>query len=145
MTDTVTTKEVADKIGIADGKLGAQGVVFPRYALVWLDTKRPLGMAEISDGGLTAWPPTPTQLSADIPTEAPKDLYPTSDIKFVILKIGELGTKVDRLIDNIKGHGEKIDAVRHRFSFVKGALWVIGGLVGIGIAAATIYVRMQGH
>jgi hypothetical protein len=54
-----------------------------------------------------------------------------------MLEIGKLATKVDRLIEDVRGHGDKIDAVRHQVTFVKGALWVIGGVLAfIGLAAA---------
>jgi hypothetical protein len=48
-----------------------------------------------------------------------------------MLEIGKLSTKVDRLIADVDGHGDKIDAVRHQVTFVKGALWVIGGVLAI--------------
>ncbi len=75
--------------------------------------------------------------SADIPTSPPQDLYAMSDIRFVMLEIGKLTTKVDRLISDVGSHGEKIDAVRHQVSFVRGALYVIGAIIaviGVGIA-----------
>jgi hypothetical protein len=47
-----------------------------------------------------------------------------------------LGTKVDRLIEDVKDHGGKIDGLRHQVSFVRGALYVIAGVIVIlGIAA----------
>jgi hypothetical protein len=65
----------------------------------------------------------------------PRDIYPVSDIRFVLVEIGKLATKTDRLIDDVKGHGDKIDAVRHQASFVKGALYVIGAVIAVlGIA-----------
>ena len=68
----------------------------------------------------------------------PPDLYATSDIRFVMLKIGELMTKVDTLISDVEKHGDKIDQVRHQISFVKGALWVLGGVVA-AISLAVIW------
>jgi hypothetical protein len=64
--------------------------------------------------------------SSEVATTGAQDLYPTSDIRFVIHEIGKLTAKVDRLIDDVAKHGDKIDAVRHQVTFVKGALWVIG-------------------
>lgn len=67
----------------------------------------------------------------EFPQVPPPDLYPTSDIRFVMLEIGKLTTKVDRLIDDVHAHSEKIDALRHQVTFVKGAMWVIGGVLGV--------------
>ncbi len=75
----------------------------------------------------------------EFPQVPPRDLYPVSDIRFVLVEIGKLGIKVDRLIDDVHGHGEKIDALRHQVTFVKGALWVIGGVLAILSVAAIWY------
>lgn len=45
--------------------------------------------------------------------------------------VGALTAKVDRLIDDHKGLSTKLDDVRHTVSFVRGAVWVIGGLLGL--------------
>lgn len=71
----------------------------------------------------------------EFPEVAPRDLYATSDIRFVMLKLGELMTKVDALIGKVDKQGDKIDALEHKVTFVKGAMWVMGGLLAlIGIA-----------
>jgi hypothetical protein len=82
----------------------------------------------------------PPRQFANVPT--PQDLYPTSDIRFVMVELGKLGTKVDRLIQDVDRQGTKIDAVWHQISFVKGALWVLGGLFAIATVAVPIYFRM---
>jgi hypothetical protein len=93
-----------------------------------------------------ASPPNPTEPSgppeqlASVPP--PQDLYATSDIRFVMIELGKVGVKVDRLIQDVEGHGTKIDAVRHQISFVKGALWVIGALVAMLVALITLYLRL---
>jgi hypothetical protein len=56
-----------------------------------------------------------------------------------MIKIGELSTKVDRLIDDVKGQSTKIDTVCHQITFVKGALWVIGFIIVAFVAIATWY------
>ncbi|EAQ25637.1 hypothetical protein ROS217_04809 [Roseovarius sp. 217] len=56
-----------------------------------------------------------------------------------MLSIGQLTTKVDALIKTVEGHGDKIDDLRLKVSFVKGAIWVLGGLFAILIIAATWY------
>lgn len=75
----------------------------------------------------------------------PPDLYPTSDIRFVMIELGKVSVKVDRLIQDVEGQGAKIDAVRHQISFVRGALWVIGGVIAIAVAVITIYLRPALH
>lgn len=75
----------------------------------------------------------------EFPQTTPRDLHATSDIRFVMLSIGELTTKVDSLIKSVDGHGDKIDDLRLKVSFVKGAVWVLGALLAILVVAATWY------
>ena len=75
----------------------------------------------------------------DFPQAPPRDLHQTSDIRFVMLSIGELTTKVDALVKAVDGHGDKIDDLRLKVSFVKGAIWVLGGALALLIVAATWY------
>ena len=70
-----------------------------------------------------------------------RELYPVVDIWFILVEIGKLSTQVHRLIADTSKHGEKIDEVRHQISFVKGALWVIGGLVVIFGAVTVWYLK----
>ncbi len=58
--------------------------------------------------------------------------------------VSALVVKVDRLIVDVGKQGEKIDKVQRQISFVRGALWVIGGLFAIAIAAIGIYARIKG-
>lgn len=78
-------------------------------------------------------------IPSSFPEVTPRDLYPTSDIRFVMLRIGELTTKVDTLISSVDKHGDKIDDLRHKVSFVKGAMWVIAGLLGFLVLAVGWY------
>ena|SRR5213595_427415 len=55
--------------------------------------------------------------------------------------VSSLGTKVDRLIDDVGKQGDKIDTIRNQISFVKGALWVIGGLLALVMAGLVLYAR----
>lgn len=75
----------------------------------------------------------------EFPQTTPKDLHPTSDIRFVMVTIGELTTKVDALVKAVEGHGEKIDDLRLKVSFVKGAVWVLGGLLALLLLLVTWY------
>jgi hypothetical protein len=74
-------------------------------------------------------------------TPPPRDLYQTSDIRFVMVEIGKLTANVDHLITEVQGHGAKIDAVRHQISFVKGALWVIGAMIVLVSTAIGLYLK----
>jgi hypothetical protein len=85
---------------------------------------------------------SPRQLPSVPP---PQDLYQTSDIRFVMIELGKVGVKVDRLIQDVEGQGAKIDAVRHQISFVRGALWVFGALIAIATAAITLYLKTGQH
>lgn len=75
---------------------------------------------------------SPQDTSPDeFPQTTPRDLHPTSDIRFVMLSIGELGAKVDALIKSSDEHGPKIDDLRQKVSFVKGAMWVFGAILAV--------------
>ena len=78
--------------------------------------------------------------SSEVATPAPQDLFATSDIRFVTVRIGELSTKVARLIDDVARQGEKIVGVRHQISSLRGALWVIGFVIAAMGAAAAWYL-----
>lgn len=75
----------------------------------------------------------------DFAQTPPRDLHATSDIRFVMVSIGELTTKVDALVKAVDSHGDKLDELRLKVSFVKGAIWVLGGLLAVLILAATWY------
>ncbi len=55
--------------------------------------------------------------------------------------LGEMFGKLDRVVADVKSHGEKLDIIRSQISFVKGALWVLGGLMAIAITGITVYLR----
>ena len=55
--------------------------------------------------------------------------------------LGEMSSKLDRVVADVKSHGEKLDTIRSQISFVKGALWVLGGLMAIAITGITVYLR----
>ena len=84
-------------------------------------------------------PPGPDTLPEEFPQTNPRDLYATSDIRFVMLKIGELMTKVDSLVSSVDKQGDKIDKLEHKVSFVKGAMWVLGGMLAFLSVAVLWY------
>jgi hypothetical protein len=49
-------------------------------------------------------------------TPPPVELYPTSDIRFVMVELGKLSTKVDRLVDDVKGNSEKVSELKTKMS-----------------------------
>ena len=61
----------------------------------------------------------------------PRDLHPTSDIRFVIVEVAKLTTLVDRLIKDVGSQEEKIDALRHQATYIKGGLAV--AVVALGL------------
>lgn len=67
----------------------------------------------------------------------PRDMYPTSDIRFVMLEIGKLSANVDRLIADVKSHGDKIDTIRHQATYVKATIATGAVLItaAVGLAA----------
>jgi len=58
----------------------------------------------------------------------PRDLHPTSDIRFVMVEIARLTTEVKRLIEDVRAQGEKLDDLGRKVAFGQGAVWVMGGL-----------------
>ena len=67
----------------------------------------------------------------DFPQTTPRDLHPTSDIRFVMIEIAKLSTLVERLIKDVANQEEKIDALRHQATYIKGGLAV--AVVAIGL------------
>jgi hypothetical protein len=51
--------------------------------------------------------------------------------------VGQFEAKLDRLVTDVSGLDTKVDDLRHKVTFVKGALWVIGAIIAIlGLAIA---------
>jgi hypothetical protein len=84
-------------------------------------------------------PTTPTEY----PQVTPRDLYPTSDIRFVMVEIGKLTANVDRLIEDVKSHGGKLDDIKHNVSFVRGAVWASAGLIAALIAVVSFFLSSK--
>lgn len=60
--------------------------------------------------------------------EPPRDLYATSDIRLVLIELGHVKSSIETLSAAVHDHGTKIDDLRLKVAFTKGALWVIGVL-----------------
>lgn len=63
-----------------------------------------------------------------------------ADIRFVLVRIGEIGAKVDRLVEDVSKQSSKIDDVRGKIKFVQGAVWVLGGLLALTTAIFIAYL-----
>jgi hypothetical protein len=65
----------------------------------------------------------------------PQDLYPTSDIRFVLVELGKVGTKLDRLIEDVGKQGDKLGTLettvdRVRTGAIVGAV-ILSGAIGL--------------
>lgn len=105
-------------------------------------------MAESERGGGEDTPRGEPQQPPREFASVPPPTSPMLDYSFTLQAIMEvqksvaqLTTKTDRLISDVDAHGSKIDTIRNQISFVKGAMWVIGGLVVIGMALIGWYIR----
>ena len=82
-----------------------------------------------------------------IPTEYPqiaaRDLYPTSDIRFVLVELGKLTANVDRLIEDTKAHGQELTDIRHQVSFVRGAVWASAALITVLIGVVSFFLSAK--
>lgn len=88
-------------------------------------------MARDVHQGSTASPSVVQGPPQDFASVPPPDLYPTSDIRFVMIELGKLSVKVDRLVDDVKGHGTKIDRLRQIVAWVGGAAAVVFVLLSV--------------
>jgi hypothetical protein len=58
--------------------------------------------------------------------------------------IGELCAKTDRLISDVKSHGDKIDGIRLTLAWVAGGAAVVGVIVGAAITFAVKNITPAG-
>jgi hypothetical protein len=79
----------------------------------------------------------------DFPATAPRDLHPTSDIRFVMRDIGELMAKVDMLISRVDKQGDKIDGLDRTVSSSMTVIKFIGVALGVIFSAATLYIAIK--
>lgn len=69
------------------------------------------------------------------PTSAtPVDLHPTSDIRFVIVEVTKLATKVDRLIDDVGDFSTKLDSLERTVDRVRTGA-IVAAVIISGVAA----------
>ena len=101
-------------------------------------------MASTSRGGAGREEP-PNQFASTPPPHTPMmdHSFTLQAVMELTGSVAALSAKVDRLITDVAKLSEKIDTVRSQISFVRGAVWVIGGLMAIAIAGAALYVRLK--
>lgn len=68
-------------------------------------------------------PDSPTEPES-FPQTTPRDLHPTSDIRFVMIEVAKLSTQVERLIKDVGEQDGKIDGLMHQSTYIKGGLAV---------------------
>jgi hypothetical protein len=76
-------------------------------------------------------PTGPDKSPEEFPQTTPRDMHPTSDIRFVMIEVAKLATKVDRLIEDVADQSEKLDALRHQSTYIKGGIAV--AVIGLGL------------
>ena len=59
------------------------------------------------------------------------------DMQFVLLEIGKLSSNVERLITDVNAVGDKVDNLRHQVTFVRGMLYVLSGVMAVGVYLLT--------
>jgi hypothetical protein len=90
----------------------------------------------VSDIGQDSGPPR------QFPSVPPQDLYPTSDIRFVMVELGKVSTKLDRLIEDVGKHSEKIGKLDTTLDRVRTGAIVAGVLIS---AAVGVFWWMLGE
>lgn len=76
-------------------------------------------------------PREPDSPPEEFAQSTPRDLHPTSDIRFVMVELAKLSTLVERLIKDVGAQEDKIDALRHQATYIKGGLAV--AVVALGL------------
>ena len=61
----------------------------------------------------------------------PQDLYATSDIRLVMIELGKLSTKADRLIEDVEKHGSRIGTLEKSVDRVRTGAIVSGAIVSV--------------
>jgi hypothetical protein len=80
-----------------------------------------------------------SSIPKSFPEVSPRFAQPTHDFTLQAVmemkeSLGQLSAKTDRLISDVKSQGEKIESMRHKFSWVAGGAAVVGFLFAIILA-----------
>jgi hypothetical protein len=63
----------------------------------------------------------------------PQDLYQTSDIRFVMVELGKIGTKIDHLSDTVTKHTDKIGSLERTVDRVRTGAIVAGVVISASV------------
>lgn len=82
------------------------------------------------------------------PQGTPRDLHPTSDIRFVMTEVAKLTERIDNLIERVgdmkgasKETSDKLVDIEKSIAFVKGAVWVFGIFFSIALVVIGVVLR----
>lgn len=82
------------------------------------------------------------------PQGQPRDLHPTSDIRFVMTEVATLTERISNLIDRVDGLKDdgkdaktRLHEIEKSISFVKGAIWVFGALSGVALLILGVVLK----
>jgi len=64
----------------------------------------------------------------------PRDLHPVVDIRFVIAETAKLSSLVDRLVADVRDHGQKLERIALREARLQGAMAVISVIIAAMVA-----------
>lgn len=102
------------------------------------------------DGGSENVPPSSGGPS---PPEPPPQIFPNTpppqsandsqsqQVYVLIGSVSALEVKLARVISDAAEHASKIDTMRNQISFVRGALWIISGIIATALIVAGIYFK----
>lgn len=85
----------------------------------------------------------PQETPSEFPETTPRELHPTSDIRFVMHEVGRLTANVERLIADVQAQGSKIDELRQQASYIKGGMAVAVILIGAFIWIASTFLSAK--
>jgi hypothetical protein len=71
---------------------------------------------------------------ADLAQVTPRDLYPTSDIRFVLVELGKINSEIKNLVEETKKHTTKFDEVGgkiHNLEKVIHGFYVAGAVLAV--------------
>jgi hypothetical protein len=76
-------------------------------------------------------PPPEVPEPGDFPQAPPRDIFPMSDIRLVMIEMAKLSTQVERLIKDVAGQETKLDGLSHQATYIKGGLAV--AIIAVGL------------
>ena len=84
------------------------------------------------------------------PQGTPRELHPTSDIRFVMIEVAKLTERIEHMVkkqDELKADGretrDRLFEIEKGVSFVKGAMYVLGGLFTLALVVIGVLLRAK--